>query len=1226
MQKYNIESFIDSVYAKLSYVETVNADTSILIENEPNVSPYEYIRSLDTRSIYRMRSLNIELRPIPIFLYDDEVDILTAIIACFSDTIDDLEIYINMASNIDKTIIERVDHIKHIFNNTQSLTFRSRGIMILHDLFIDDALSFTKYNFALQIYTSCLIIHNKNNITLNRYDIIGAMLYAYMLAINIDINSVKIEAKELELILNILSKLEPEDSPYYSDIKNIFLYARKYLEKLTYKTNKSDFYKESFYNLNSIDTYNGCYVTDPVQSISHISFFCINEDNIGYVNMIDFLRQMKLSNKIPFIYIDVNGKHYIKQYKDATIDPNWFTPIQMNSMKIILKYIEDSNKYYEIIYKLSTNDFTLTYDEKNININAIFDIFSSHCNYGIISTPKILYNTYEFYSQFICDGIQNNISGIDRSILAWIITNPPRPYNDIIKLQYYTFLKEDNKPDAWKDHLNIHIVIGNYKVYLSLSNITTNSRNIMVDEDKPCSITPNISVYRIKINTCPYAEIAYICREIYRHIINLYMTYYQNIKQYLYNTYSIERSNLNPQYVNFNLTPLIYNAKALTIDSRLFLRVNIDAHMLPVSVDKADISMYLSKGYSVMRLPTNILNAPEIKFDIKDECYIRTNNPNEVFSIIPKTNDILDPISKKKNIPYFAPIVIPALSKNIVYNISYLIVDTKTWNCKLLHKEKIETYELTKNDSIRSSMIKYGRIINIGSLPLLDGLVNNYYSGRIIPTDITYTFINILGYTNFIERIIEYAYLCLQECSDQNVEDIENDMKNGLIFLDKHWRAIQEGLNINIFILSKDSQKPFEFKNYKYVYIHGPITYNRKCIVFTQIDICTVLVGFHVNIKIVNPSEISYLLPSEINNKLCNLLKTYINVKYTNIDTNETLTIDNTSVFLGENAYAQYVDKVGKCRGIVYKYEDAYVTVDIGLKSILMYPKRIVREIVNPTFICLPNNSIIPKFLIYKYKSTPITHEELINDTKNIIYNKNEYAFDKWKSEERTSRILCIIVKLLYSIYNGTIDEFIEKHIIVTTVNDDYYKSYIPYSTYGLILSNNNYYDVLSKYIPHMIINQNIIVPDETTKYKLKSHLHACGKITLHTELNQVIVYSWDLTSSKDEIAFTDIKTAINHHITSNEVYHGNMIIPSIQPYIIQYNDTYFLIQTCVSLDHVKYIIYMWYTYRINPSMRMYKKISMDNLTEVNVDLLDIDVEFSYAIQNSIYYAIIKLY
>ena len=158
-------------------------------------------------------------------------------------------------------------------------------------------------------------------------------------------------------------------------------------------------------------------------------------------------------------------------------------------------------------------------------------LLCSALNIDSLTLPRVSTSTYSFATNYI--GTATGAYGLDRHVMAWLITNPP-PMYDAAGIGRFVFVKEDTKPNALKEHLNIHIQLGTEKMYLSFSQHKTTSgtlvpvnRSISADpmEQELTGFRQDQKYFEVRINKCPSMAYARICQSIYRHLMTMYMAF-----------------------------------------------------------------------------------------------------------------------------------------------------------------------------------------------------------------------------------------------------------------------------------------------------------------------------------------------------------------------------------------------------------------------------------------------------------------------------------------------------------------------------------------------------------------------------------------------------------------------------------------------------------------------------------------------------------------------------
>src|SRR5690606_38669201 len=114
--------------------------------------------------------------------------------------------------------------------------------------------------------------------------------------------------------------------------------------------------------------------------------------------------------------------------------------------------------------------------------------------------------------------------------MAWLITNPPPEYR-ATNIHKYVFVREDTTPNSLKEHVNIHIQLGADKMYFSFSRQESTSGTIIENDGEMISFPRGQPFLMVRINSCPSIHHARICQQLYRHIITMYVRYYERVRE-----------------------------------------------------------------------------------------------------------------------------------------------------------------------------------------------------------------------------------------------------------------------------------------------------------------------------------------------------------------------------------------------------------------------------------------------------------------------------------------------------------------------------------------------------------------------------------------------------------------------------------------------------------------------------------------------------------------------
>lgn len=1161
------------------------------------------------------------------------------------------------------------------------------------------------------IYNKLKGILNMNKKPISQNIILGAMAFSQIHTsgiiqqenMNLGI-TYSLSKKDMDIIKtmhNYMRHFELESSPLYIKLTSIEDGYNSYIAKLGIKCTNPKFYTNAFNAMYNMDI-NYPYMNDFDIFDTKLESERIIIQPKQPIILVDTISNAYTSSNVPLIAIH-DGKNLIyKVYNRTKKNPNWTLNIKPYTMRIVIRISNLSNKYQILEYNSNTNSFIFLREDKYLPLDNIMRLLSEHLRINTLPVPISSTYTYSFITNFIAS--DNGNIGIDRNVLAWLITNPPPEYatqmyrdsetgNIIYKgpcFDSYIFVKEDNKSDALKKHINIHIQIGTEKMYMSISQVKTSSKLVVrklneSNEYDYMGFKKDQNYFRIRINKCPSVHHAHICQEIYKHIVSMYIKYFKDVREYLINEIippsclaDIPMIN-NPQIMKLiTVMPSIQEICAYH-DPILYshLPEGIDDD-LAIPIERDEISVWESKGYHIMKLPTIVLDDPAITFETLGEIWLRAPRPGIGFALKEKdkrSKPVLgdDIISLEKAEIDHGYIPIAAVNRPSVKQANI----NKDWTISL-HKETANNGYSLKSER---KIVLIGKRAQIGAAitailtPLYDSKPNVSVQPIIermgISTDIKYTFENYITPTKRLKsyEIAKYAYLCLQECWDQSIEDISTDILSGRIILYKHYRALEYAYEVNIYFMVDDFVEPYMARPpHAHFYVHRRGNPNWPCIVFlinkndpSKPDIIIT----HKTPTLPMQSKYDPLIISNKGMSAVFILDTLMDKVNSNTiispSDNISLTLEPSMVvkeYPSWGIYGQVVDRFGKCRAIIYQHKrnkNEFCTINMIFMAIQPNIK-IFYKVINPT-----TRTIFDRF------RGNITVIRMIEDNKQdktlaerVMYSDSNSTFESWKRYEKSSRILRMIAHLLYSSSNKTLDTFMNS-IIVDENHAGYYDTdNLPNSMMEIISNMNpkknietDLWKFFAKYTQPtytsdetkskkmiQLDKKQIIVPSKKTKDALRYFMKATSKILYPLYFPGYVQYSWDIKSKDDENIYLNTFDVLNNIVLEGLPVSTNDIIISTIPYLIQRNKSKYLIQMIRKiidpqtgqhdLRQAKYIAKTWEREKVNPGYNCIYPNDLDYfaedfLTNVPYNFKENEEQLSYTEYNDRVFLVIKI-
>lgn len=1134
---------INALQERINRIALTGASPDIIITPEPEISLRAYVSSYQANKctilmLYnelQNRSISYPISDNSNITYRDGIlglHHIVAIIANSREELLSLMRYVDIPVELQSITISLFNILS---TNIYDITVFGIKSQPIHE-YVQDRSSALDFIHLQSIYTTLKGTMNMSGKILSIQSIIGGIMYAYS---NIPTAS----------LYNIISRLENESSPYHMNQNKSADALEWYKERLNTKipSTSISFYENSLTQLMNMPITNiSLQIYSPQVDLERLIIRPIET-----LDMVDVISNARTSSDVPIIVINTPTQKIIKMYNKIEtmrkIELSWFTDMKkdtINTMNIIVRISRYPDRYQAIQYNNNKNYFLMNRTEKYISTSELITTLCNHLHIDSLTAPEIANTTYSFITNYIRSGTTNDY-GLDRHILAWLITNPPGKYRDM-NLHKYVFVKEDTKPNALRDHISIHIQLGTEKLYLTISRHDTTSGTLSsIGDDNLIGFQQGQRYLEVRINKAQNIHYARIAQSIYHHIISMYIEYYTQTRGHIYIMTGVSIPHMKPEII-----PLIERVPDLREryvfqDPILYRYVsNISNTLLPIPIERGDMQYWLDKSYSVMKLPTIVVNNPLITFKTSGEIWIRTPNPGQRFYLMKKEDGGYIPLGSDKQISDTILVTVRndmmLIDTQIVksYN-NYLLSVGKSLSDKLGRLAHIDNASLELLKPILSGTIRKSSIYRIGiNMNILTAL-NDALSRSISSTTLS-----------------SYAYLCLQENWEQSVEEIGDDILNQRIYPMRHFRALEEAFNVNIYFLMEDKIEPYLRKPpHAFFYLHRKGKEDRKNIIFhtlpSEPNVFTLVVY-------TGETRYRYLFDgTEYLDSLMNQSNIVRMVSPVDGIDERLYTVPINMSIKQYNAVEQVVDAYGKCRGITYQYGKSIATINIGFAPIQNLP---VGEIRIPTI-------------------QDITRD-LGDDIISLILRPNTQSEQSiWSKMERDTRILRIIVHLLYSQMTDTsLDDFFD----LIEVQEDivYDTTQLQHKLPNIQGSSTNAWEYFSDIIPTMVNSDDtvIYVPDEKTKDALYYHVMSTPKIKWPSTFPLYVQYTWDIQTGRDEMVFLRDVDLIQYLIMSKAPREVYTIVVSPIPYILNRGNDKYLIQMASNIDHAKYIAYTWDT------------------------------------------------
>jgi len=962
------------------------------------------------------------------------------------------------------------------------------------------------------------------------------------------------------------------------------------------------------------------------------------------LDIVDLVRRSRLSADMPMIAGRISdgygpSKYISKVYNKVIQDVSWFSNVDIGILRLVIRISKTPHNKYQIIeYHEGENYFHVVRERRRLPISEILSILCTHLNIQTLTVPKVLNTTYHFIINYVASG---SISGIDRHVLAYLITNPPPEYTVVRigalqrSIKDIAFIKEDNdKSNALKVHINIHVLLGAEKMYMSISNIkgrdeTTKGTISSVDEEL-LGFDRLQKYLQVSINKCPSLAYAHICQGLFAHILTMYINHYKEVSRLINDIiFSLgERlQDLSPTILPIKVRDIGIKERASFVDPILFSHLPSGKEIipsLPTVINHSEVRKYRQLGYMIMKLPTVVVNDFSIKFETNGEIWLRTNNQRDSMYLVKKdsTNGVdhgYIPISTSKEPPNSIRIEV-----NSDYTLTH-VGEMVTWCKNRKNSERLVATNLLEN--------RPGRLADISPsvLNLLKPLVSNgllFREGlprnpilvlnralRIFDRDCDEKVkLSRKGISEInVHDVAKYAYLCTQECWDQSVTQIQDDILRFSIVWMKHFRALEQAFQCNLYFLVTDPVEPYLRKPpHAYFYLHrrgNPqwptlILYsmNPEDNIFSMIT----SVGESRSYSFMQVSENNTKIPVSVymDELMDRINDVHMISKINGQKVDISIGSGTIPVIEGWDPVSQVIDSYGKCRAITFRMGTSMATIDIGYLPIQNdIPLGII---VFPTI-----DGDVP--IINKYSNRPL----------NVLYPILGSAMSRWIENEKSARILRTVAHLLYSQMDLSIDEFMDRVLV-----DDEFVMYdlskLDHSLPNIYGEQSIAWEYFHSVIPTMVGIDEIYVPDDNTRTALENFLGASYKIEWPQSIPGMILYTWDIDANKDETVFLNERSLIQDIVLKRVSFEVTTMQLSPIAYILTSNGVRYLIQMARDLKHAQYIAYMWINHDINPGYESRGRGSVP-IDEVPYSFIEKLEEVSYTIFNNKYFVIIPI-
>lgn len=1029
--------------------------------------------------------------------------------------------------------------------------------------------------------------------------IVGAMVYTYSPE-NIRISSERNRVVptcvpvpiDTATLYSIISRMEYDGSPLAMNQQRFDDAIAWYDEQLKFTIDPTvqSFYRTSLTNLMSI-------ATVPLQLYApqvDIERMIIRPTQP--IDIVDTISVAKASSTIPILMANT-GEKIIKVFNKAEtmrkLQISWFMDSkldrQLNVLNLMVRISKYPEKYQMVQYNADKNYFLINRANRYMSTSDLVATLCNGLGLRTLTVPQIANTTYYFVTNYIeaTNDRGKPVFGLDQHILAWLITNPPSEYQGA-HLDQYIFVKEDTKPNALRDHISIHIQLGTEKLYLTISREETTSGTIVPlpdatnisTDDTEAAITRNLVGFQkkqkylqIRINKAQSIHHAHIAQTIYHHLISMYIKYFNEVRREIS---IMTRGQARINTFDPAVLPLIQvvppiHKKYAFYDPILYKYVSDiqPTSLLPVPIEREEVAYWEARMYSVMRLPTLVVNNPLITFETSGEIWLRTSMPNTRFTLIKKKKGGYIPIMQGKR-----------TGIDVTVNSDMTLIGAYPSGSG-------NAYALDATKSLGAPN-KVGRLAHISDsmIKMLQPIIP---TGRVPDLRRVGISMNMLdAMNNALEMDIRartvstYAYMCLQECWEQSVEEIQEDILNLRIHPMRHFRALEMAYKANMYFTVDDPLGPYLNKPpHLYFYLHRRANPSWPCILLhslrDELETFSMLV-LNEGAKISRNAIYTFQDQAGYLDDLITL-----NNQTRMISPADGLNIQLTTVPIQMNlgqwyAHEQIVDAVGKCRGITYKRvimdEAFYTTINIGFAPVQELP---LGEIKEPTL----SGTTSMMLLDLRHNATDAGFTKALESL--IMRPSRNDALSSWSIMEKEARILKVVTHLLYSQMNISLDTFSDQLVVREGIHYDL--SNVKHALPNIGGSSDQAWEYMASILPTMVDDDEyeIMVPSLAMKDALLLYLRATPKIRWPLHFPSYVLYTWDVASSRDEAVFLRDTDLIQYLIMRRAPIETTTLIISPIPYILTRRGYKYLVQMTIDISHAKYVAYRWDEESLNP-------------------------------------------
>lgn len=870
---------------------------------------------------------------------------------------------------------------------------------------------------------------------------------------------------------------------------------------------------------------------------------------LEHLDITDLLMKGYTSDEMPAIMVNNNSQTIFKTLDNHRKNLSWFQSVKPFTLKSIVRISKNPERYLPIEYLSTKNWFTFKRKDKYLSTIEISNILCKQLGIQSLTAPIVTSTTYQFITNYIASG--NNF-GINKNIMAWLVMNPPEEYRNT-RIQDYVFMKEDTKPNMLKKLLNIHIQLGTEKMYLSISRQKTTDGTVVQTNDGLVGFVGEQSYLAVKINKCPTRAHAMICQQIYAHLITMYLKYHRYAADEIFRYTGHLIPKQNPVIVPLQEEELTLHRIFKNEDPIMYKYISTErAEALPVPIKRGEVEEYRKQGYGVMKLPTIVINNPSITFETLGVLWVRTHSKGQTWVLRLKDQGGYIPMAKQ-----FAPTSSIPVKVNTDWTLEELYTKVSC-NDRPFRATKLMDGEVGRFAEVSNSVISFLKPL-IGTKSIL----RHYISANIL-----YALNKALLKKISVLQLAQYAYLCKQECWNQSIEEIEEDILFQRIYPMKHIRAIEAAFQVNIYMIMDDAVEPYLRKpNHYSFHLHKPANKILPTIILHSMkeepQIFTLIMKQSLRNQRIEPE--SYLLPttdyldqkfSDVNN-----IRMYNPIRMISDILKPTSVLQN---MYGWNAVSQVIDSYGKVRAINYQKNSQLVTIVIGFSYVLDMPIGIINK---------PSEQFL--------QDVPLQERESIS--KLILSPIPDSDFEKWRQMERDSRILRIVCHMLYSISGYDLESFMDKFDIVNTT---YNTSRLPHAIPQFGSDIESAWQYFASVIDGMIVKSEddyrIQIPSYKTLEAMRLYLHAQDKIKWPLTFPFLIKYRWDVPSRIGESVYLSETDLLQQIVVDRVPAENSQFLITTIPYVLSRNNFKYLVQMVRDQGHASYIIQRWNEEQIN--------------------------------------------